>query len=404
MATFAYVAVDAGGREVKGRIPADSRDAAEAKLRDDGYHVVDLQAARQRSFSERLASLRKVKLRELVIFSRQFATMINAGMNLMKCLDVLRGQTGDERLKKIIDQARSDIASGQSLTEALSKHPRVFSPLYVNMIKAAEAGGILDVILNRLASYLEKEMEVMGKIKSAMVYPVIVLVFSILMTLVLVFFILPKFKTIFDDIGVALPLSTKLLLDSSYYAIHYWYVPVAVVVGTIIGYRAYTGTETGRYHVDALKLRLPIVGDLVRKMSISRFSRTFATLISSGVATPTALDIVSATTGNAVIEKAVQDAKQNIMHGDKLSSPLMISGVFPDMITQMISVGEETGRLDEMLTKVSDFYDEEVDAVIKGLTSIIEPVLIVGLGLLVGFVAVSVITPIYNLVGQAGNL
>ena len=404
MATFAYVVVDQTGREVKGRMPADSRDAAEAKLRDDGYHVVELQVTADRGLGERLASLRKVKLRELVIFSRQFATMINAGMNLMKCLDVLRGQTRDERLKKIIDQARNDIAAGQSLTEALSKHPRVFSPLYVNMIKAAEAGGILDVILNRLASYLEKEMEVMGKIKSAMVYPIIVFFFAILMTLILVFFILPKFKQIFDDVGVALPLSTRLLLDSSYYAVHYWYVPPAVIAGTIIGYRLYTKSETGRYHVDALKLRLPIFGDLIRKMSISRFARTFSTLVGSGVATPTALDIVAATTGNAVVEKAVMDAKQNIMHGDKLSSPLMLSGAFPDMVTQMISVGEETGRLDEMLLKVSDFYDEEVDQVIKGLTSIIEPVLIVGLGLLVGFVAVSVITPIYNLVGQAGKL
>jgi type IV pilus assembly protein PilC len=404
MATFAYVAVDAGGRERKGRIPADSRDAAEAKLRDDGYHVVDLQATGERRVSERLASLRRVKLRELVIFSRQFATMINAGMNLMKCLDVLRGQTRDERLKKIIDQARNDIASGQSLTEALSKHPRVFTPLYVNMIRAAEAGGILDVILNRLALYLEQEMEITGKIKSAMVYPVVVMVFALLMTLVLVFFILPKFKTIFDDIGADLPLSTSLLLNSSKYAVAYWYVPVVVVIGTVVGYRAYTATETGRYHVDALKLRLPIVGDLLRKMSISRFARTFATLVSSGVATPTALDIVAATTGNAVIEKAVLDAKQNIMHGDKLSSPLMISGVFPDMVTQMISVGEETGRLDDMLVKVSDFYDDEVDAVIGGLTSIIEPLLIVGLGLLVGFIAVSVITPIYNLVGEASSL
>jgi len=404
MATFAYVAVDAGGRETKGRIPADSRDAAEAKLRDDGYHVVDLQATGERRFSDRLASMRKVKLRELVIFSRQFATMINAGMNLMKCLDVLRGQTRDERLRKIIDQARNDIAAGQSLTEALSKHPRVFSSLYVNMIKAAEAGGILDVILNRLSTYLEQEMEITGKIKSAMVYPVVVMVFSLLMTLVLVFFILPKFKTIFDDIGADLPLSTSLLLNSSKYAVSYWYVPVVVVVGVVVGYRAYTATETGRYQVDALKLRLPIVGDLQRKMSISRFSRTFATLVSSGVATPTALDIVAATTGNAVIEKAVLDAKQSIMHGDKLSTPLMISGVFPDMVTQMISVGEETGRLDDMLIKVSDFYDDEVDAVIGGLTSIIEPLLIVGLGLLVGFVAVSVITPIYNLVGAAGSL
>ncbi len=405
MATFAYVAVDHAGRQVKGRLPADSRESAEAKLRDEGYHVVDVSAASDRAgLGERLAGLRKVKLRELVVFSRQFATMVNAGMNLMKCLDVLRGQAKDERLKKIIDQARADISSGQSLSDALAKHPRVFSALYVNMIRAAEAGGILDEILNRLAAYLEKEMAVMGKIKSAMVYPVIVLFFAIGMTMILVFFILPKFKAIFDDIGVDLPLSTRMLLDGSHYAVLYWYVPVASVIGMVIGYRLYTKTPQGRYQVDMLKLKLPIFGDLVRKMSVSRFARTFSTLVTSGIATPTALDIVSATAGNAVVERAVLNAKEAVMKGDRLSSPLMMSGVFPDMVTQMISVGEETGRLDEMLTKVSDFYDEEVDQVIKGLTSIIEPLLIVGLGLLVGFVAISVITPIYNLVGQAGKL
>jgi len=405
MASFAYVAVDHTGRQVRGRIPADSREAAEARLRDEGLHVMDLTHAPDRmGLGERLTSMRKVKLRELVIFSRQFSTMINAGMNLMKCLDILRGQTRDERLRKIIDQARSDIASGQSLSDALGKHPRVFTPLYVNMIRAAEAGGILDLILNRLAGYLEKEMEVMGKIKSAMVYPIIVLLFALGMTMILVFFILPKFKQIFDDIGVDLPLSTAILLNSSHYARVYWYVPLAVLVGAIIAYRAYTRTAGGRYQVDALKLRLPIFGDLLRKMSISRFARTFSTLVSSGIATPTALDIVSATSGNAVIERTVQTAKENVMRGDKLSSPLMLSGVFPDMVTQMIAVGEETGKLDEMLLKVSDFYDQEVDQVIQGLTSVIEPLLIVGLGLLVGFVAVSVITPIYNLVGQASKL
>ncbi|MFQ6131599.1 MAG: type II secretion system F family protein [Armatimonadota bacterium] len=405
MASFAYVAVDHTGRQVRGRVPADSREAAEAKLRDEGLHVMDLSSAPDRAgLGERLASLRKVKLRELVIFSRQFATMVNAGMNLMKCLDILRGQTRDERMKKIIDQARSDISSGQSLSDALAKHPRVFSDLYVNMIRAAEAGGILDQILNRLAGYLEKEMAIMGKIKSAMVYPIIVLFFAIGMTMILVFFILPKFKQIFDDIGVDLPVSTAILLNSSAYATRYWYVPLAVILGTVLAYKAYIKTPSGRYQVDALKLRLPIFGDLVRKMSISRFARTFSTLVTSGIATPTALDIVAATAGNAVIEKTVQDAKENVMRGDKLSSPLMISGVFPDMVTQMIAVGEETGKLDEMLLKVSNFYDDEVDQVIQGLTSIIEPLLIVGLGLLVGFVAVSVITPIYNLVGQAGKL
>ncbi len=405
MATFAYNVVDHAGKTVRGRVQADSREQAEAQLRDEGFHVLELSLAERRGgLAERMASLRRVRLRELVVFSRQFSTMINAGINLLKCLDILRGQTRDERLRRVIDECRNDVSAGFSLTDALAKHPRVFSPLYVNMIRAAEAAGILDEILDRLATYLEKEMELNGKIKSAMVYPSIVLIFALGMTTILVFFILPKFKQIFDDIGVDLPWSTRTLLDASGYALKYFYVPPLFIIGLTVAYKLYQRTPAGRYQLDNLKLKMPVVGDLVRKLAIARFARTFGTLVKSGIPTPAALDIVAATAGNAVVEGAVLDAKENVLQGERLSTPLMTSGVFPDMVTQMIAVGEETGQLDSMLSKVSDFYEEEVDQVVKGLTSIIEPLLIVGLGLLVGFVAVSVITPIYNLVGQAGKL
>lgn len=405
MATFAYSVVDHTGRTQRGRVQADNREQAESRLRDDGYHILELTVADARGgFAERLSSMRRVRLRELVVFSRQFATMINAGMALLRCLDILRGQTRDERLRRVIDEVRTDVAAGFSLTDALAKHPRVFNALYVNMIRAAEAAGILDEILNRLAGYLEKEMEISGKVKSAMVYPVIVCVFALGMTSILVFFILPKFKVIFDDIGADLPWSTRTLLNTSEYAVRYFYVPPLLLIGFITAWKLYARTPAGRYQLDSLKLKLPIVGDLLRKMSISRFSRTFSTLVRSGIPTPAALDIVAATAGNAVVEGAVLDAKENVMRGERLSTPLMTSGVFPDMVSQMIAVGEETGQLDEMLEKVSDFYDDEVDGVIRGLTSIIEPLLIVGLGLFVGYIAVSVITPIYDLIGRAGQL
>jgi len=402
MPNFAYTAVDYTGKQLRGRLKAESLHVAEQQLREQGLHVQQMSPAAA-GIGARLGGLKRVKLRELVIFSRQFATMINAGMNLMKCLDVLRGQTGDERLRETIDAVRQDVQAGQSLTDALSRHPGVFSPLYVNMIRAAEAGGILDQILNRLAAYLEKEMETSTKVKSAMVYPTIVLLFAVGMTGVLVFFILPKFRAIFEDLNVDMPITTKLLLNSSHYAVKYFYVPPIVLVGTIVGYKAYAKTPQGRYQLDSLKLKIPILGDLIRKVAISRFTRTFSTLVRSGIPTPAALDIVAATAGNKVVEDVILQAKKNVMQGEKLSTPLMIGGVFPDMVTQMIAVGEETGRLDEMLSKVSDFYETEIDAAIKGMTSIIEPVLIVVMGGIVGFVAVSVISPIYSLVGQAGK-
>jgi type IV pilus assembly protein PilC len=304
-------------------------------------------------------------------------------------------------LGKIIGAVKADVQAGQTFSKALSRHPGAFSPLYVNMVRAAEEGGVLDEILNRLAAYLEKDAETQTKVKSAMVYPSIVLAFSLIMTSILVFFILPKFGSIFRELGVQLPITTRLLLDASGNAVRYFYVPIILVLGMVFGYKAYARTAAGRYNIDSLKLKMPLFGDLLRKLSIARFARTLATLMRSGVKTPHGLEIVAATASNAVIERTVLTAKDYVMRGERLSAPLGQAGVFPDMVVQMIAVGEETGRVDEMLFKVADFYESEVDAAIKALTSIIEPILIVVLGLLVGFVAVSVISPIYDLVGQA---
>jgi type IV pilus assembly protein PilC len=292
------------------------------------------------------------------------------------------------------------VASGASLTDAVGKHPRVFSSLYVNMIRSAEAGGILDKVLDRLATFLEKEQEMRGKIKAAMMYPSVVFMFAMLMLMALLFFVLPKFKTIFESMSLKLPLATRALLGFSGFMTSYWYLFLAIGLGGAVGYKLYARTERGRYQIDLLKLKLPVMGDMIMKTAISRFARTFGTLIASGVPVLRALEIVSEAAGNVVIAQTINQTRASVKEGEKISTPLLGSKIFPVMVVQMIGVGEETGRLDSMLVKVSDFYDQEVDSTLKGLTSLIEPVMIVGLGAIVGFIAVSVISPIYQLVGS----
>jgi type IV pilus assembly protein PilC len=322
---------------------------------------------------------------------------------VVKCLDILQKQCRNPRLKDVIGQVKHDVAGGTSLTEAVQRHPKVFTPLYVNMIRSAEAGGILDTVLDRLSSFLEKEQETRTKIKSAMAYPAVVFAFSMLMLLGLMFFVLPKFKGIFEAMGLELPLSTKIMLNSSTYFQQYWYIALVLMVGSVVFIRVASRTEKGKYAIDAAKLKLPVFGDLMLKTAVSRFARTFGTLITSGVPVLRALEIVSDTAGNLVVSETVARARQSIKEGDKISTPLFTSKVFPVMVTQMIAVGEETGRLDQMLVKVANFYDEEVDATLKALTSLIEPLMIVGLGGIVGFIAISVISPIYSLVGSLGK-
>ena len=396
--------MDQGGRTVVGTLEADTTEMVRAKLSELRYHVLSIRETKGKAgLQGYFSGLQKVKLRDLVVFSRQFATMVDAGLSVVKCLDILQKQCRNPRLKEVIGQVKHDVAGGASLTEALARHPRIFSALYVNMIRSAEAGGILDTVLDRLATFLEKEQETRNKIKSAMTYPAVVFCFAMLMLVGLLFFVLPKFKGIFETMGLDLPLATRLMLNASTYFRQYWYIAIVVVVGAVVVIRMAARTEKGRYAIDAAKLRLPVFGDLMLKNSVSRFARTFGTLISSGVPVLRALEIVADTAGNLVVAETVARARQSIKEGDKISSPLFGSKVFPVMVTQMIAVGEETGRLDQMLVKVANFYDEEVDATLKSLTSLIEPVMIVGLGMIVGFIAVSVISPIYSLVGSLGG-
>lgn len=403
MSTFAYTAVDPSGKSVKGKIDADNQQLVLSKLHEQKYHVLEIRESKKGiSAFAGLNKYKKLKLQTLVVFSRQFATMIDAGISIIKCLDILENQTKDEVLKPVIGQSMRDVKSGMSLTDAFAKHTNVFSKLYVNMIRAAELGGVLDAVLDRLAGFLETEMDIRTKIKSAMMYPIIVLIFSFLMICALFMFVLPRFKEIFTSMNVEMPPATRLLFDGSALFKSYWYIPFGLIVGGTIFVRMYGKKPQGRFHIDFLKLKAPIVGDIVQKMAISRFARTFGTLVSSGVPMMRALEIVGETSGNSVICKAIETARESVREGQKISAPLESSGMFPTMVTHMIDVGEETGRLSEMLIKVSDFYDKEIDAAVKGLTSMIEPLLIVFMGVVVGFIAVSVMGPIFKLVSSIG--
>ena len=401
MATFVYEAVDQSGRIVKNKVEADNEQVVLAKLREQQFHVVSLNEAKG-GLKMRVAGgkAQKIKLQTLVVFSRQFATMIDAGIPIIKCLDILEGQTKEDSMKAVISATRKDVKGGLSLTDAIAKHPNAFSKLYINMIRAAEIGGILDVILDRLAGFLEKEMEIRGKIKSAMMYPIIVLNFAGVMVLALFMFVLPRFKEIFLSMNVEMPVVTLALFATGDWLQSYWWVVLIMGVAGFIGFKQYDKTARGHYNIDKLKLRVPIFGDLSLKMSIARFCRTFGTLIASGVPMMRSLEIIGETSGNAVLAESIVNARTSIREGAKISHPLAASGLFPSMVTHMIDVGEETGRLSEMLCKVADFYDDEVDSLVKGLTSLIEPMLIVFMGVLVGFIAISVMSPIFKLVSS----
>jgi len=400
MPQFAYSAVDTNGKSIRGVLDAETEQMVLQKLHDQHLHVTDIKAAKSKSVVSRLAKGKKVKLKNIVVMSRQFATMIDAGIPMLRCLEILTNQSKDPALRMAMGDIANDVRGGISLNEALAKHPHVFSKLYVNMIRAAEIGGILDTILDRLSGFLEYEMEVKGKIKSAMMYPVLVLIFSMIMLFALFTFVLPKFKEIFNGMNVEIPPVTAFLFGIGDFFQKSWIFMIVAGIGAFIGFKFYAKSEKGSYQIDTLKLKFPIVGELVLKMSVARFARTFGTLISSGVPMMRSLEIVAETTGNKVLTEAIDNARISIREGQKLSTPFEASGIFPSMVTHMVDIGEESGRLSEMLVKIGDFYDQEVEATVKGLTSMIEPMLIIFMGGIVGFIAISVMTPIFKLVNS----
>jgi len=399
MPLYGYEAVDSKGRILKGAIEADNEQLVLAKLHEQGLHVV--RVAPQRTKTQLFSGFgksKKPKLQALVLFTRQFATMIDAGIPILRCLDILHTQTKDHALKNAIDAIRKDVKAGMALNEAMEKHPLVFSDLFVNMIRAAEVAGILDQILDRLATFLEKDLEVRQKIKSAMMYPVMVLVFSFLVLIAIFIFVLPKFKEIFASMNVEMPTMTKFLFSASDFIVGYWWAIAGALVGVVFAIKAYIRKPRGRYQYDYLKLKLPIFGDLVMKLAVARFARTFGVLIASGVPLMRTLEIVGQTSGNQVLATAIEGTRQSIREGQPLSAPFAATGLFPSMVIHMLDIGEESGRLSEMMVKIADFYEQEVDATIKGLTSMIEPLLIVFLGGIVGFIAISIMMPMFKLI------
>lgn len=398
MAHFAYTAIDSNGRTIRAHMEADSEAVVLARLRDQQLSVTEIKKT-NKAKPIRIGKPR-LKPKSLVVFSRQFATMIDAGIPILRCLDILIGQAKDPLLKETLETVLSDVKGGLTLNEALVKHPSVFNKLYVNMIRAAELGGILDEILDRLAGFLEYEAEIKGKIKSAMMYPILVLAFSQIMLFALFTFVLPKFKEIFTGMNVKMPPVTAMLFGVGDFMQANWIFILLALGGVYMAIKAYGKTPKGRYQLDFIKLKIPIVGELSLKMSVARFSRTFGTLINSGVPMMRSLEIVGETLGNSVLTQAIDETRLSIREGNKLSMPLAQSGLFPTMVTTMIDIGEESGRLSEMLVKVGDFYDAEVESTVKGLTSMIEPMLIIFLGCIVGFIAISIMTPIFTIVNN----
>lgn len=397
MPYYQYVAVDAAGKQVKSVIEADSESAVLSRLREQKLHCVEVKETKKAKQSA-LMSKGKLKPKSVVVFSRQFATMIDAGIPILRCMEILTVQCKDPILRGALETIFVDVKGGSTLNEAMARHPGVFSKLYVNMIRAAEVGGILDTILDRLATFLEYEAEIRGKIKSALMYPVMVLVFSIVMLFALFTFVLPRFKDIFKGMDVKLPMITEKLFAFGDFMQAYWMIIIGFFFGAYFGIKAWGKTPNGRYKLDWIKLKAPIIGELALKMSVARFCRTFGTLLNSGVPMMRSLEIVSETLTNKVLSDAIEGTRASIREGQRLSTPMVASGLFPPMVTHMIDIGEESGRLPEMLVKIGDFYDTEVEATVKGLTSMIEPLLIIFMGVIVGFIAISVMTPIFTLI------
>ncbi|PJB76338.1 MAG: type II secretion system F family protein, partial [Candidatus Aquicultor secundus] len=368
--TFTYKVRDGGGSLLNGQIDGDNLTMVANKLRQTGYIVIEL---KEKSLAQRDINLpfgNKVKSKDLTVFSRQFATMINAGLSLTKCLAILAEQTESKPLKAVTSEVLKDVEQGKGLSDAMAKHPKIFPPIYINLVRAGETGGVLDEVLMRVAEHFEKEASIKAKIKSAMAYPTAMFSFSMIITFVLITFIVPLFVKMFDDMGGELPLPTKILLGASNFMRSSWFIIIPALIGLRYLYKRYNNTPNGKMKIDAFKLRLPIFGALAKKMAVSRFSRTLSTLMASGVPILQALDIVADSAGNAVVTDAVKNARSSIKEGETISKPLAGSKVFPAMVVQMIAVGEETGALDTMLKKIADFYDEEVSNTVDALTSI----------------------------------
>jgi type IV pilus assembly protein PilC len=394
MTQFTYTARDVNGELKSATIEAPNRDDVIKQLKQQRLNVVKI--------DEGTAVKRKragaIKMRDIVIFTRQFSTMISAGLPLVQALDILAHQSENPALKDVTRQVVFDVESGDTVADALRKHPKAFSELYVNMVAAGEAGGILDTILMRLAIFMEKNDALVRRVKGAMIYPGVITSVAAIAITVLLVFVIPTFQSMFESAHIALPLPTRIVIGVSHLLKSYWYVILGVIGASVFMIRRHYAAPGGKLQIDRMLLRLPVLGDVLRKSAVSRFTRTLGTLISSGVSILSGLEITAKTSGNRVIHDAIMESRASIAGGETIAAPLKKSQAFPPMVTSMVSVGEQTGGLDEMLTKIADFYDEEVDAAVSGLLALIEPIMIVFLGVVVGGMVTAMYLPIFDMV------
>jgi type IV pilus assembly protein PilC len=396
MAKFVYSARPATGGEIQsGELEVKSKDEVLAYLHKQKMIPVSVRE-KEAGFNIQFGT--GITTRDIVIFIRQFATMINSGLPLVQSLDILAEQTENQNLRKVIQEVLYDVESGHTLADAMGKHPKVYTELYVNMVAAGEAGGILDTILLRLATFLEKNDALVRKIKGAMIYPAVIFSVAGLCVVILLLFVIPTFQSMFASAGIPLPLPTQIVIGMSAFLQGYWWACGIGVVAGWFSIKSIYATNGGKLFFDKIMLNMPILGDLQRKAAVARFTRTLGTLVSSGVSILEGLEITAKTAGNRVIHDAVMGSRASIAGGETIAGPLKESGVFPPMVVQMINVGEQTGGLDEMLTKIADFYDEEVDAAVEALLAAMEPIMIVVLGVVVGGMIVAMYLPIFDMI------
>jgi type IV pilus assembly protein PilC len=394
MPTYRYIAKEASGKTVSGTLEYSDRSHLIETLRKRGLVIISINETLKRKIA---VESKRVKLDDIVIFSRQLATMVDSGIPLVQAMDILCDQIEKQNFKSIIAAIRDDIEVGSSFSDALLKHPSVFSPLYINMVKAGESSGALDDILDRLASYLEKSSVLQRKVKSSLIYPAVVVTMAVLITLVMLLKVIPTFKGIFEMLGGTLPLPTRILILVSDTLRQMFLYVLGVFAVIVFALRRYIATPQGKAVFDKMILKPPIFGPLLRKVAVAKFTRTLATLVKSGVPILVSLDIVGRTAGNAVIENALKEVRTSIKEGENIADPLAKSGVFPPMVVRMIHVGEQTGELEKMLAKIADFYDDQVDAAVSGLTSLIEPLIIAFLGIVIGGIVIAMFLPVFKM-------
>ena len=393
MPAYAWKGKNRMGEVQEGVLVSDSRDAAAATLKRNGIEVMNVRVMA----ADGGKSLGKVPPKELAIFTRQFSVMIDAGLPLVQCLEILGAQQAHKGFQRIIESVRDDVEKGATLQTALSKHPKAFNDLYVNMVGAGESGGILDIILQRLSGYIEKSVKLTAKVKSAMTYPIAVISIAVIVVVVIMVKVIPVFSSMYSGMGSKLPYPTIVCIGISDAIINYWWL-ILIGIGMIyVGLRQYYKTSAGHIQIDTLLLKLPVLGDILRKVAVARFCRTLGTLISSGVPILEGMDITAKTAGNLVIQNAILKSKDAVEQGRNISTPLAETKVFPPMVVQMVGVGEATGALDAMLSKVADFYEDEVDNAVGSMTSLMEPIMIAILGGIVGFIVVAMYMPIFGL-------